>query len=225
MDSLIALNRASTSVAVLILNRPDRKNALSVALRDEVTEALASLAIDADLKTVVLTGAGSAFCAGFDLGEFQLAAGDPAFETRLWESSDRYHEAFLTFPLPIVAAVNGPAMGGGFDTAVMCDLRTASQAARFGHPEIVFGDVVYSPLHDLVGGAVARDLCLTGRTVSAEEAKSMGLVSTLFDASSLLAETIAIAEVIARAPRAVLQRTKAKFIARAGIEFRTTLQL
>ena len=225
MDSLIALNRASTSVAVLTLNRPDRKNALSVALRDEVTEALASLATDADLKAVVLTGAGSAFCAGFDLGEFQLAAGDPAFATRLWASSDRYHEAFLTFPLPIVAAVNGPAMGGGFDTAVMCDLRTASQAARFGHPEIVFGDVVYSPLHDLVGGAVARDLCLTGRTVSAEEAKSMGLVSTLFDASSLLAETIAIAEVIARAPRAVLQRTKAKFIARAGIEFRTTLQL
>ena len=71
----------------------------------------------------------------------------------------------------LVAAVNGPALAGGFDLAVLCDLRIASSSARFGHPERSFGDVVYGPLHDLVRGAVARDLCLTGRTVAASEAR------------------------------------------------------
>ena len=135
------------------------------------------LAADDALKVVVITGAGDAFSAGFDLKEFAVA--DPEFQARLWASSDRYHRTVLQFPLPTVAAVNGVALAGGFDLAVMCDLRVASDRARFAHPEITFGEVVYGPLHDLVGGAVARDLCFTGRDVGAEEALRLGLVSSV----------------------------------------------
>src|SRR3972149_5053429 len=77
----------------------------------------------------------------------------------------RSPRACLGFPLPLVAAVNGPAIAGGFDLAVMCDIRVAAATATFSHPELVFGDVVYSPLHALVGGAVARELAPTGRVV------------------------------------------------------------
>ena len=95
---------------------------------------------------MVITGAGPVFSAGFDLSEFDRAATDEAFGRQLWASSDRYHETVLHFPLPTIAAVNGPALAGGFDLAVLCDLRIASSTARFAHPERTFGDVVYGPL-------------------------------------------------------------------------------
>ena len=95
----------------------------------------------------------------------------------LWASSDRYHDAVAQCPLVTIAAVNGPAIAGGFDLAVLCDLRVASATARFAHPEYTFGDVVYGPLHDLVGGAVARELTMTGRVLSAQEAKALHLVT------------------------------------------------
>src|SRR6185295_14521457 len=98
------------------------------------------------------------------------------------------------------AAVNGPALAGGFDLAVMCDLRVAADTARFAHPEITFGDVVYGPLHDLVGGAVARELCFTGRVVEAEEAKALGLVSAVVPRAELLATVAGYTDHIVRAP-------------------------
>src|SRR5207244_2544809 len=102
-----------------------------------------------------------------------------AFAATLWASSDRWHRGCIEFPLPLLAAVNGPALAGGFDLAVMCDVRVAADTARFSHPEITFGDVVYGPLHDIVGGAVARDLCLTGRAVDASEALRLHRVSAV----------------------------------------------
>ena len=123
----------------------------------------------------MITGAGDAFSAGFDLREFGSV--DPAVVDAIWPSSDRFHDAVMRFPLPTVAAVNGVALGGGFDLAVLCDVRIAARSAAFAHAEHTFGDVVYAPLHELVGGAVARDLCLTGRTVDADEALRLGLVS------------------------------------------------
>ena len=131
---------------------------------------------DEAIKAVVITGAGPVFSAGFDLSEFERAAGDDAFGRELWASSDRYHETVLHFPLPTLAAINGPALAGGFDLAVLCDLRIASSTARFAHPERTFGDVVYGPLHDLVGGAVARELTIGGRELTADEALAVHLV-------------------------------------------------
>jgi enoyl-CoA hydratase/carnithine racemase len=192
-------------------------------LRDLISDALDRLADDNAVKVVVITGSGDVFSAGFDLTEFRVE--DAAFQERLWASSDRFHRTCLAFPLPMLAAVNGPALAGGFDLAVMCDIRLASETARFAHPEQAWSDVVYAPLHDLVGGAVARDLCFTGRAVSAAEALGLGLVSAVVPAASLPAAAGELASAIARAPRPSLARTKAKAIARSRVVVGSTLDL
>jgi enoyl-CoA hydratase/carnithine racemase len=202
--------------AVLTLNRPEKRNALSVGLRDAISVALDDLAGDEQMKCVVLTGSGSVFCAGFDLTEFTRAAGDDAFGRELWASSDRYHDTVLRFPLPTIAAVNGPALAGGFDLAILCDLRIASSTARFAHPERTFGDVVYGPLHDVVGGAVARELTIGGRELDAREALAVHLVGEVVAPDALAAATDAAVARLCAAPRDVLMRTKAKALRRAG---------
>jgi len=224
MPPLVLVSGPADGVATLTLNRPEKKNALSIAVRDEFSDALEALAGDDAAKVIVVTGAGDTFSAGFDLREFDHLD-DEAFATTLWASSDRWHRACLEFPLPMLAAVNGPALAGGLDLAVMCDVRVAADTARFAHPEITFGDVVYGPLHDIVGGAVARDLCFTGRAVDAREALRLHLVSAVVPAADLPAETGRFAAQIARAPRDVLLRTKAKAIRRAGVTAGATLDL
>jgi enoyl-CoA hydratase len=114
--------------------------------------------------------------------------------------------------------VNGPALAGGFDLAVMCDLRIASTAARFAHPEQEWSQVVYGPLDALVGGAVARELCFTGRAVDADEALRLGLVGAVVDPGELRAHTMSVTDAIVRAPRAALMSTKQKALRRAGID-------
>ena len=208
-------------VVTLTLNRAEKKNALSIALRDELSDALEDLGGDEAVKTVVITGAGDIFSAGFDLREFQ----QPELADQLWASSDRLHATALQFPLPLIAAVNGPAIAGGFDLAVMSDVRVAADAARFSHPEIEFGDVVYGPLHDIVGGGLARELCFTGRVVEAPEAKALGLVSSVVPVDELASEVTRFTALIGRAPRDVLLRTKAKAIRRAAVVRDKTLDL
>jgi len=224
VSDLLTLSAPQEGVVTLTLNRPERQNALSIALRDAVSDALSVLAVDEAVKVVVLTGAGNVFSAGFELSEF--ADDDPAHQQRLWASSDRFHHTCLRFPLPLVAAVNGPAVAGGFDLAVLCDLRLAAANAWFSHPEREQFSVVYSPLHELVGGSVARDLVLTGRRVEADEALRLHLVSRVLPPGQLLDVAGETAREIALAPRAVLLATKAKMIARAGIDQATpTLDL
>jgi enoyl-CoA hydratase len=214
-DPVLLVERGD-AFATLTLNRPAKRNALSVELRDAISDALDDLATDAEIKAVVITGAGTVFSAGFDLSEFDRAAGDADFGRELWASSDRYHETVLRFPLPTVAAVNGPALAGGFDLAILCDLRVAASTARFAHPERTFGDVVYGPLHDLVGGAVARELTIGGRELTADEALAVHLVGQVVPPEAL---AHAVSETVTRilaAPRDVLERTKAKALTRAG---------
>jgi enoyl-CoA hydratase len=204
--------------AVLTLNRPDRRNALSTSLRDAISDALDELAGDDSVKAVVVTGAGDVFCAGFDLKEFDRAAADDDFMTALWASSDRFHRRVLTFPLPTLAAVNGPAIAGGFDLAVMCDLRIAADGARFVHPERSFGDMVYGPLRDQVGGAVARELTIGGREMDAHQALAVHLVGEVVAPAELEGAVARAVERICVAPRDVLVRTKAKAMRAAGVD-------
>ena len=225
MNENIRIDRVGPSAARVTLHRPTKRNALSVALRDEVSDALVALGKDDAIKCAVITGAGDVFSAGFDLSEFRRAAEDADFSRALWASSDRFHHALLEFPLPLLAAVNGAALAGGFDVAVCCDVRIAATTARFAHPEFTFGDVVYSPLHDLVGGAVARELCLTGRELTAHEAFSLGLVSEVVAPEALEDAVARVVQRIDTAPRDRLLRTKAKAIARAAITARETLDL
>lgn len=224
MPEYIRVETSPASVATITLSRPEKKNALSIALRDEVSDALDALAPDPDVKVIVVTGTGDFFSAGFDLKEFR-DLGDPAHAERLWASSDRFHHAVLSCPLPTIAAVNGPALAGGFDLAVLCDIRIAASTASFAHPEVAFGDVVYGPLRELVGGAVARELALTGRTVDAAEALALRLVSAVVAPDELRAEIERWTALILRAPRELLVRTKQKIIRRAGGYAPRTLDL
>lgn len=200
----------------LVMNRPDKRNALSIELRDAISDALDGFAADEAIKCVVVTGTGSVFSAGFDLSEFTRAADDDTFAHELWTSSDRFHDTVLRFPLPTIASINGPALAGGFDLAILCDLRVAATTARFAHPERTFGDVVYGPLHDVVGGAIARDLTIGGRELSAAEAFAIHLVSEVAEPDALMDATTAVVERVCQAPRDVLMRTKAKALRRAG---------
>lgn len=216
MSTRLITESTAGETVTLTLSRPDKRNALSTALREELCDLLDKLASDETVKVVLLTGAGSTFSAGFDLDE--LAIDDEETQRKLWASADRFHDTLVRFSLPLIAVVNGPALAGGFDLAVFCDVRLASTEARFAHPEHRFSDVVYAPLHDIVGGGIARDLCLTGRSVDADEALRLGLVSAVVAPDALMGEAQRYAEMMAQAPRKNLVRTKAKALRRSGID-------
>ena len=202
-------------VAVVTLQRPEKKNALSIALRDELSDTLDELSVRDDTRVVVLTGAGDVFSAGFDLSEFADSSAE--HQHRLWASSDRFHHAVMRFPLPTIAAVNGAALAGGFDLACLCDIRIASNGARFAHPEQRWSTVLYRTLRDLVGGATARDLALTGRAIDAAEALALGLVVAVVRPEELMPAALERAAMIAEAPRQELIRTKSKIVEAIGI--------
>jgi len=200
-------------IALVTLNRPDKRNALSIALRNEIDHCLGELAEDDSVSVVVLAAAGPSFCAGFDRSEFFIQT--PEHVQALGESTDRFHLRLLNFPKPLVAAINGPAMGGGLDLAVLCDVRICAQEAVFAHPEIKLGaPTLYGPLAEVIGGGLARDLCLIGRRIDAQEAYRIGLVSQVVPADRLLDEAVALANAIAEAPLAALKTVKQMIIDR-----------
>ncbi len=204
-------------IATVTLYRPEKRNALNTQLRDEVSAAMEELETDGSVSVVIVTGAGPVFSAGFDTSEFQAT---PPAEIFSSESSRRYHHRVQRFAKPLLAAVNGPAMGGGFDLAVLCDLRIAAEGAGFGHPEIKFGaPTLFGPLAAIIGGGLARDLCLNGRRIDAQEALRIGLVSAVAPGERLLDETTAFARTIAEAPPATLQSVKAAILEATAWKF------
>jgi enoyl-CoA hydratase len=207
---------AADGVATLTLSRPERRNALSIQLRDELTEQLGAWARDESVRAVVLTGAGSTFCAGFDLQEFA----DPDLGKEIKDSSRRYHLAVWEFPKPLIAAVNGPALAGGLDLCVLCDMRIAAPSAGFGHPEIKFGaPPLFTPLQWMVGMGIARELCLTGRRIDAEEALRIGLVNRITAPDAALEESLAVARSIIEAPQPALQFAKQYLVSSPSATF------
>ena len=187
---------------VVTLDRPDKRNALSIELRLALADALAAAAGDDQVSCVLLTGAGSAFCAGMDVTQF---GGDDANRRALLESSARSFGAVARFPKPLVAYLNGPAIAGGFALAQLCDLRVAAPAARMGFPEL--GRHIppsYAAARAALPEALARELCLTGRLLDAHEAERRGVVSSTgsFD------DALALARGIADAPPAATREVK-----------------
>jgi enoyl-CoA hydratase/carnithine racemase len=206
---------AEHPVTIIRLNRPEKRNALSLKLRGEMVDCLKSLEEDPKTSAVLLTGNGPAFCAGFDLGEFQNP--DPANIEAIKKSSQAFHGAIMRFPKPLLAAANGPAMAGGFDLALMCDIRVASDKALFGHPELRFGSpLLYKLLKEVAGGGVARDLCLTGRTIDAKEAHRMGIVSSVTSPSGLLEAAQGVLSEICKTPLFALMREKRRMVEAAS---------
>src|ERR671923_1963576 len=192
-------------VAVVTLRRPEKRNALSIELRVELADAFQALSGDDGVGCVVLTGAGSAFCSGMDTSQF---GGDLAHRTRLVETSTIAFEAVGNCRRPIVAAVNGPALAGGFALALLCDLRIASTTAIFGYPELPRGiPPSYAAARAVLPATVAQELCLTGRIVKAEEAQKLGIVREVVR-GDVVARGLELAQRIAGLPRKAVLETK-----------------
>jgi enoyl-CoA hydratase/carnithine racemase len=207
-------------IAVLTLNRPEARNAWSEDMAGGVVRALCQADADPDVRVIVLTGAGDAFSAGGDLKAMRDQTGmfaGPGAELR-----DRYHHglqqvsrAFESCETPIVAAVNGPAIGAGLDLACMCDIRIASEKARFGETFVsvglVPGDGGAYFLTRAIGFARALEMALTGRVIDAMEAHRFGLVSGVVPHEELLSAAMAVATSIARQAPIAVKLTKAAF--------------
>src|SRR5436190_21601132 len=146
----------------------------------QLASAFASLSDDADVGCVVLTGAGSAFCSGMDTDQF---GGDREHRERLVETSTLAFEAAGNCRRPVVAAVNGPALAGGFALALLCDLRIGADGATFGYPELPRGiPPSYAAARAVLPATVAQELCLTGRIVTAAEAQKLRIVREVLPA-------------------------------------------
>lgn len=209
----ITVSGPDNGVATLTMHRPEKRNALSIAVREQMSNALDALAADEDVRVVVLAAEGPVFSAGFDLKEFA----EPDLLEQLIASSERWHETLRSFPLPLIASVQGQAMAGGFDLVTMCDLRVVATSVTFGRPEVTWTNAIYGILHDLVGGALARELTLTNRTLTATEADKLGLVTRLVEDNEVEQVTHDLAQEVALAPRGLLTHTKANAIRVAKI--------
>ena len=195
-------------MATVTLNRPDKRNALSIELRELLARGLRDLAGDDEVACLVLTGAGTAFCSGMDVTQF---GGDRANRERLVEVSVASFRMLATFPKPAIAAVNGPAIAGGFALALLCDIRLSSETAKFGFAELPRGiPPAYAAARAALPAALARELCLTGRVLDAREALTLGVVSEVYE--HVLPAAHDMARKIAAAPRFATVHTKRRIL-------------
>jgi enoyl-CoA hydratase/carnithine racemase len=212
----IQIQKASDRIGIITLNRPEKRNALSIKMRNEISSCLNEWAASDAIGVVIFTGAGSAFSAGFDLKEFKQ---QDLFDDIL-KSSSSYHRIVWNFPKPLIAAINGPALGGGFDLSTLCNIRISSQSALFGHPEIKFGaPPLFTPLRWIIGSGLASDLCLTGRRIDSTEAHRIGLVSEVVENDEVVNRAIQIGDSILEAPIETLKITKKYIIGNTDKDF------
>lgn len=223
--SLIVESSRANGVLLLTLNRPESRNALSLELRQEMTAALERAAYAEDVKVVVLTGGDTIFAAGADLHE--LAASGP--RDMLLRNIEHHWRAVASFPKPLIAAVNGPAFGGGFELAMHADIILASRTARFALPEVTLGLMPggggTQRLVRLVGKARAMRYLLTGDKIGAAEAASMGIVSELVDTDIATPAALDLAARIAKLPPLSLRQIKEVTLAGADAPLATGLLL
>lgn len=206
MTGPCVVERPGDGIALVRLARPERLNAIDAALRDALAAALDALASDATVRVVVLTGTGRGFCSGIDLRDFGPGVPDPqgpaAELLAFQETMAALPRALRALPQPVIAAVNGPAVGAGLALCLASDVRLCGRSASFGNAAILIGlsgaemGMSYF-LPRIVGLSVAADWMLTGRTVDAEEACARGLVSELVDDAALLPRALELAAMIA----------------------------
>jgi methylglutaconyl-CoA hydratase len=197
-------------VALVVLNQPERRNALSRALIAELGDILSGLAAAADVRAVVLTGAGTVFSSGMDLKEAQALGRDAEAERRaiadVQRIADVIHQIH-SLRIPVIAALNGDAMAGGAGLALACDLVVASPSTRIAFPEVKRGLVGAVVMHDLirqVGDRRARELLLTGAPIGADQAERWGLVNRVVASAFVRDEALALARsLVANGPIAM----------------------
>lgn len=222
-DLLVDLQGA---VAVLTINRAEQRNSLSASVMNGLIEAIGRFRDDAAVRALVLTGAGTkAFCAGGDLTSM---AGDGAYGGHL--ARRKYLElleALAEAGKPLVAAVNGAALGGGFGLVLACDLAVAAESATFGTPEVkvgLFPMMVTALLVRHLGRKRAMELALTGERVLASRALELGLVNRVVLAEAVLAEAVGLAGRLAELSPAVLRLGREAVYTAADMEYRQSLR-
>ena len=213
MPTTLKLDTAQSGTLVLTLDRPECLNAINEVMVAELQDAFATIGRDHAVRVVVLTGAGRGFCAGLDLRSFGASMPDdaaPAIDVlRFQEMMAALPQAVRALPQPVIAAVNGPAVGAGLALTLAADVRICSTSASFGNAAIRIGlsgaemGMSYH-LPRIVGTSVAADWMLTGRAVTAEEADRRGLVSELVDDDRLLPRALELAaQIVANSPLGV----------------------
>jgi len=218
-------------VCRIILNRPEKRNALDDTMVSELTEAFRQAGADDDVKVILLTASGSAFCAGADLAYLQRISENNLQQNR--EDSTRLARLFemiVTLPKPVIAAVNGPALAGGCGLASVCDIvLAASDSAQFGYTEVRIGfipAVVMTFLIRRVGEGRARELILRGHIIDAREAKEIGLVNRVTEGGSLETEAEALCrELITRNSGAAMALSKKLIWKIANLDMKSALNL
>lgn len=198
--------RREGAIATVVLHRPEKRNALNSQLRRELTEAIDALAVDEEVRAVILTGAGDkAFAAGADVAEFATRTVE---EQRAEVERRRIYDSVTECPKPVVAAIHGFCLGGGCELALACDIRVADETAQFGQPEVRIGLIPggggTQRLVHLVGPGQAFRIALTGDILPAEEAYRIGLVEFLTPAGEHVDTARELCERIIRwSPRAI----------------------
>lgn len=207
-------------MAVITLNRPKALNALCNDLMAEVTEALDLMEADDTVGAIIITGSEKAFAAGADIKEMQNNTYPHCIKTNFISKWGRVSQSSK----PVIAAVNGYALGGGCELAMMCDIIYAGDKAKFGQPEIAIGTIPGAGgtqrLTRAIGKSKAMEMCLTGNMITAEEAEKAGLVSKVVQADKLLEEAIKLGEKISSHSPLIVKLCKES----VNQAFETTLQ-
>ncbi len=203
-----------TGSILLTINRADRRNALSRGLIAALTDAFQRAKDDTAVRSVILTGAGSVFCAGMDLAELQESLDKRGEDTPVWDDALRLatlYDLIYTLPKPTIAAVNGAAVAGGAGLVAVCDLAVAASGAKFGYPEVRRGLVAAMVMPHLmrhVGERMARYLLLSGELIDADEACRVGFVNAVAPTEQVLNKAREWAKATAEGGPAALSRTK-----------------
>lgn len=218
-DSIKLSVDATTHVATLTLNRPDKYNAFDAEMVDAWADALEQLAADRTAHAIVVTGAGKAFCAGGDLATLGIDSGPLAKKEFLRDHVHRVQRALERVQQPVIAMINGAAMGAGFDMALLCDLRLAASEAKIGEAYVnlglVPGDGGAWLLSRLVGPARALELLWTGKVIDGAQAAEWGLVNEALPRDQLESRTYELAERLAAGPQ-LAQRLIKRAVYSAG---------
>lgn len=208
MSKIVYVEKHNPHVAIVRIDRPDAKNALNTAVRQALAEAFLALSRDTEIRAIVLTGGEHDFAAGADLKE--LAQAEPI--QMMQRRTEQYWAAISSCPKPVIAAVNGYALGGGCELAMHADIIIAGKSAQFGQPEVKVGVMPGAGgtqrLFRAVGKFHAMRMILTGCFVSAEEAYQIGLVSQVTDDKDTITTALKMAEGLAKLPPIALEQIK-----------------